>query len=391
MQHLLKRTWAEIDLDALEFNYKSLKAAMPEGCGFVGVVKADSYGHGSVMVSKVLEQLGARYLAVSNIEEAIQLRNADIKLPILILGFTPAEFADELADYGITQAVNDVDYAKELNSRLEGKGKKLTVHIKADTGMSRMGFTTYGEFDHSVEGVVEVSKLPNLDIEGIFTHFAVSDDTDQREYTELQYGRFMNLIDRCAEKGITFRLRHCANSGCTINYPEKALDMFRPGLATYGLYPADKFERDIELRPLMSLRSSIAQIKEFEADVTLSYGRTYTTPSKRRIAVIPIGYADGYPRRFSNSREFLVCGKRAPQVGRVCMDMCMLDITDVPEAKVGDVVTIFGRDGDEFIPMDDLANQAQTITYEIACDISKRVPRLYLKGGEVVDVLQYIV
>lgn len=391
MQHLLKRTWAEINLDALEFNYKSLKAAMPEGCGFVGVVKADSYGHGSVMVSKVLEQLGARYLAVSNIEEAIQLRNADIKLPILILGFTPPEFADELADYGITQAVNDVDYAKELNSRLEDKGKKLTVHIKADTGMSRMGFTTYGEFDHSVEGVVEVSKLPNLDIEGIFTHFAVSDDTDQIEYTELQYGRFIGLIDRCAEKGITFRLRHCANSGCTINYPEKALDMFRPGLATYGLYPADKFERHVELRPLMSLRSSIAQIKEFEADVTLSYGRTYTTSSKRRIAVIPIGYADGYLRRFSNSREFLVCGKRAPQVGRVCMDMCMLDVTDVPEAKVGDVVTIFGRDGDEFIPMDDLANQAQTITYEIACDISKRVPRIYLKGGKVVDVLQYIV
>ena len=391
MQHLLKRTWAEIDLDALEFNYKSLKAAMPEGCGFVGVVKADSYGHGSVMVSKVLEKLGARYLAVSNIEEAIQLRNADIKLPILILGFTPAEFADELADYSITQAVNDLDYAKELSSRLEDKGKKLTVHIKADTGMSRMGFTTYGEFDHSVEGVVEVSQLPNLNLEGIFTHFAVSDDTDQREYTELQYSRFMGLIDRCAEKGITFRLRHCANSGCTINYPEKALDMFRPGLATYGLYPANKFERDVELRPLMSLRSSIAQIKEFEADVTLSYGRTYTTPSQRRIAVIPIGYADGYPRRFSNSREFLVCGKRAPQVGRVCMDMCMLDVTDVPEAKVGDVVTIFGRDGDEFIPMDDLANQAQTITYEIACDISKRVPRIYLKGGEVVDVLQYIV
>ncbi len=391
MQHLLKRTWAEIDLDALEFNYRSLKAAMPEDCGFVGVVKADSYGHGSVMVSKVLQELGAKYLAVSNIEEAIQLRNADIKLPILILGFTPAEFADELADHNITQAVNDVDYAKELDSRLAKSGKKLTVHIKADTGMSRMGFTTYGEFDHSVEGVVEVSKLPNLDIEGIFTHFAVSDDTEQREYTELQYGRFMGLIEKLAEKGITFRLRHCANSGCTINYPEKALDMFRPGLATYGLYPADKFERDVELRPLMSLRSSIAQIKEFEADVTLSYGRTYTTPSKRRIAVIPIGYADGYPRRFSNSREFLVCGKRAPQVGRVCMDMCMLDVTDVPEAKVGDVVTIFGRDGDEFIPMDDLANQAGTITYEIACDISKRVPRIYLKGGEVVDVLQYIV
>lgn len=391
MQHLLKRTWAEIDLDALEFNYKSLKAAMPEGCGFVGVVKADSYGHGSVMVSRVLEELGAKYLAVSNLEEAIQLRNADIKLPILILGFTPAEFAEELSDYGITQAVNDVDYAKELNSRLEAAGKKLTVHIKADTGMSRMGFTTYGEFDHAVEGVVEVSKLPCLDIEGIFTHFAVSDDTDQREYTELQYGRFMGLIEKLAEKGVTFRLRHCANSGCTINYPEKALDMFRPGLATYGLYPADKFERDVELHPLMSLRSSIAQIKEFEADVTLSYGRTYTTPSKRRIAVIPIGYADGYPRRFSNSREFLVCGKRAPQVGRVCMDMCMLDITDVPEAKVGDVVTIFGRDGDEFIPMDDLANQAQTITYEIACDISKRVPRIYYRGGEVVDVLQYIV
>lgn len=391
MQHLLKRTWADIDLDALEHNYHALKALMPEGCGFVGVVKADSYGHGSVMVSKVLEELGARYLAVSNIEEGIQLRNAGIKLPILILGFTPAEFAIELADYGITQAVNDVDYARELSRRLVDAGKELTIHIKADTGMSRMGFTTYGEYDRSVEGIEEVSQLPALKIEGIFTHFAVSDDIHQKDYTNLQFGRFMGLIEKLEKKGITFELRHCANTGATINYPEMHLDMCRPGLATYGLYPADEFEHQVELEPLMSLRSTISQIKEFEPQVTVSYGRTYTTPGKRRLAVVPIGYADGLPRRFSNKRDFLVCGKRAPQVGRICMDMCMIDITDIPEAKVGDVVTIFGKDGDQFIPMDDLASMAETITYEISCDISKRVPRIFHRHGEVVGVQQYIV
>ena len=387
---MLKRTWAEIDLDALRHNYETLTRNLPEGCRFLGVVKADAYGHGAVPVARELQALGAGYLAVSNYEEALQLRRADVSLPILILGYTPVEFAVDEAALHITQEVHSLEYGKALSQALEGSGQTLTVHMKIDTGMSRLGFIAYDR-PETVPELVELWNLKNLNVEGAFMHFAVADTASELEYTRMQHQRFMEVLDALKEQGIEPNIIHCANSAATIAFPEYAHDMVRPGIATYGLAPSDEMQGMADLQPLMSLKTTVAAIRPFEAGITVSYGRTYKTPVPRTIAVCPIGYADGLQRRLSGKLHFLLHGKQVPVVGRICMDMCMVDITDVPEAKVGDTVTVVGTDGGETVTWDDWAAQLGTISYELVCDINKRVPRLYLKNGEVVDKLQYIV
>ena len=387
---MLKRTWAEIDLDALRHNYEVLTRNLPEGCRFLGVVKADAYGHGAVPIARELQALGAGYLAVSNYEEALQLRRNEITLPILILGYTPAEFAADEAALHITQEVHSLEYGKALSQALEGSGQTLTVHMKIDTGMSRLGFFAYDR-PETVPELVELWRLKNLNVEGAFMHFAVADTASELDYTRMQHQRFMDVLDALKEQGIQPEIVHCANSAATIAYPEYAHNMVRPGIATYGLAPSDEMQGMADLKPLMSLKTTIAAIRPFEAGITVSYGRTYKTPEPRTIAVCPIGYADGLQRRLSGNLHFLLHGKQVPVVGRICMDMCMVDITDVPEAKVGDTVTVVGTDGGETIMWDDWAAQLGTISYELVCDINKRVPRLYLKNGEVVDKLQYIV
>lgn len=387
---MLKRTWAEIDLDALRHNYETLTRNLPEGCRFLGVVKADAYGHGAVPVARELQALGAGYLAVSNYEEALQLRRADVSLPILILGYTPVEFAVDEAALHITQEVHSLEYGKALSQALEGSEQTLSVHMKIDTGMSRLGFFAYDR-PETVPELVELWNLPNLNVEGAFMHFAVADTASELEYTRMQHQRFMNVLDALKEQGIEPNIIHCANSAATIAFPEYAHDMVRPGIATYGLAPSDEMQGMADLQPLMSLKTTVAAIRPFEAGITVSYGRTYKTPVPCTIAVCPIGYADGLQRRLSGKLHFLLHGKQVPVVGRICMDMCMVDITDVPEAKVGDTVTVVGTDGGETVTWDDWAAQLGTISYELVCDINKRVPRLYLKNGEVVDKLQYIV
>ena len=387
---MLKRTWAEIDLDALRHNYETLTRNLPEGCRFLGVVKADAYGHGAVPVARELQALGAGYLAVSNYEEALQLRRADVSLPILILGYTPVEFAVDEAALHITQEVHSLEYGKALSQALEGSEQTLSVHMKIDTGMSRLGFFAYDR-PETVPELVELCGLKNLNVEGAFMHFAVADTASELEYTRMQHQRFMDVLDALKEQGIEAKIVHCANSAATIAFPEYAHDMVRPGIATYGLAPSHEMQGMADLQPLMSLKTTVAAIRPFEAGITVSYGRTYKTPVPRTIAVCPIGYADGLQRRLSGKLHFLLHGKQVPVVGRICMDMCMVDITDVPEAKVGDTVTVVGTDGGETITWDDWAAQLGTISYELVCDINKRVPRLYLKNGEVVDKLQYIV
>ena len=387
---MLKRTWAEIDLDALRHNYEVLTRNLPEGCRFLGVVKADAYGHGAVPIARELQALGAGYLAVSNYEEALQLRRNEITLPILILGYTPVEFAADEAALHITQEVHSLEYGKALSQALEGSGQTLTVHMKIDTGMSRLGFFAYDR-PETVPELVELWNLKNLNVEGAFMHFAVADTASELDYTRMQHQRFMDVLDALKEQGIALKIVHCANSAATIAYPEYAHDMVRPGIATYGLAPSDEMQGMADLKPLMSLKTTIAAIRPFEAGITVSYGRTYKTPEHRTIAVCPIGYADGLQRRLSGNLHFLLHGKQVPVVGRICMDMCMVDITDVPEVQVGDTVTVVGTDGGETITWDDWAAQLGTISYELVCDINKRVPRLYLKNGEVVDKLQYIV
>lgn len=386
---ILKRTWAEIDLDALSHNFHTLTGNLPQNCRFLGVVKADGYGHGAVPVSKKLEQLGAGYLAVSNLEEAKQLRKGGVKLPILILGYTPPELAGEEAGLHITQEVHSLEYGQAL-SRALSPGETLKVHLKIDTGMSRLGFFAY-HHPETLNQLEQVWGLKGIQVEGIFMHFAVSDTPSEDDYTQLQHERFMNVVEELERRGKRPEIVHCANSGATIAYPRFHHDMIRPGIATYGLDPSGDLKGMADLKPLMSLKTTIAAIRDFEGGITVSYGRTYETPGSRRIAVCPIGYADGLPRRLSGDVSFLLHGRRIPVVGRICMDMCMVDITDVPEAQVGDTVTVIGREGTLENTWDDWADKLGTISYELVCGINKRVPRLYFENGKLVDTLQYIV
>ena len=373
---ILRRTWAEIDLDALEHNYNVARQKIGPGVKYLGVVKADAYGHGAVQVARKLEQLGADYLAVSSLDEGRELRHGGITMPILILGHTPPEMVSQLIEYNITQAVSAKAKAEAYSAEAVKCGGTLRVHIKVDTGMSRLGFLVRGEhFETGVEAIAESCALPGLDPEGIFTHFAVSDmdGADYEAYTREQFGVFTHVLDALAAKGRTFRIRHCANSGAVINYPEMHLDMVRPGLLLYGVFPA-KETAGLDLRPAMSLYSRVSDVTHHHKGDTISYGRTFTCPRDMRLAVLPVGYADGLLRSLSGKGDVLLHGQRAPQVGRICMDMCMVDVTDIPEVQPGDVATIFGRD----LSVAEQADKAGTIPYELLCAMSQRVQRVYI-------------
>ncbi len=389
----LKRTWAEISLDNLEHNYRALRARTPQGCKFLGVIKADAYGHGAVPVSGTLSELGCEYLAVSNLEEAVQLRRGGIRTPILILGYTPPEYADTMVFMDLTQEIHSIDYARALEERLRGTNYILNVHLKLDTGMGRIGFLAYG--DHSeLPQLAAFSQLTHLRVEGVFTHFSVADSRreDDERYTALQYARFCDALAALDSYGIRPTLRHCANSAVTILHPEFSLDMVRGGIALYGCAPDVDCEGLLDLRPVMTLRTTIAQIRDVAAGTPISYGRTFTAPRDLRMAVLPIGYADGLSRGLSGKVSFRLRGQDVPVIGRICMDMCMVDITSVSDAKTGDELTLFGYDEDGVrVPVERLAQASGTISYEILCTLSKRIARLYYSGGRQSEILQYIV
>ncbi|MDO4749466.1 MAG: alanine racemase [Eubacteriales bacterium] len=370
MLDIQKRTWAEIDLGAIENNYKVIRREFPAECRFLGVVKADAYGHGAVPVAKRLEALGAEYFGVACIDEAAQLRAAGITKPILILGPTPAVYADMLADLDVTQAVDSEEQGLKLSQALSA-GKTLRIHLKLDTGMGRVGFRAAEE--ERLMAAVRIMALPNLEAEGVFTHFAVSDEPDGVEYTHEQYDRFAAAIKLLEEaSGRQLAIRHCANSGAVVNYREYGLDMVRPGLLTYGYYNGDR--KGLDLKPAMALRSRVAAVTKHRAGDTISYGRTFTATRDCTLAVVPVGYADGLHRCLSNRMEMMVNGKRVPQVGRICMDMCMADVTELDNVQPGDVVTIFGPE----LSVDEQAALAGTISYEMVCSVSRRVPRVYI-------------
>lgn len=386
----LKRAWADISLDALSHNYTILRQHVSSDCRFLGVVKADAYGHGAVPVSRHLEEMGADFLAVSNLEEAVQIRRAQVDLPILILGYTPAEYAVELAAMEIRQEVHSLEYARQLEQRLSGGFLHLKVHLKLDTGMARLGFSDDGFL---IDQLLEIMRMGHLEVEGAFTHFPAADSTapDDERFTRSQYARFSAIMNELESLGCRPEICHCCNSGAAIQYPEFAMDMIRPGVATYGLAPSPELAGVLDLQPMLSLRTTISQIRSFPAGVPVSYGRTYITPAPRTLAVLSIGYADGLNRALSNRVDFLLRGRPVPVVGRICMDMCMVDITDVPEAEVGDTATIIGRCCEREIRVDALADALGTIPYEILCGISKRIPRIYLDGKKQTEILQYIV
>ena len=370
-----RRTWAEIDLKNLEHNYCTLRAMLPAGCRYLGVVKADAYGHGAIPVALRLEKLGADYLAVACLDEAIELRHAGIRTPILILGHTDPAWAGELMGYHLTQTVFDAETAKALSQAAVQLGKTLTVHMKADTGMSRLGFLcNEEELDGTVETMAELYKLPGLNWEGIFTHFADADGNE--EYTMLQFTRFLDLLDRLKERGVEFPIRHCAASAAVLNYPCTYLDMVRPGIALYGHYPDPSCEGldGPGLLPVLSLKTRVASIKTVPAGTPVSYGCTHILNRESRLAALSIGYGDGLPRRCSDALEVSIGGQRAKIVGRICMDMCMADVTDLSPVHPGDTAVIYGPD----VPVEDAARLTGTIQYELLCDINRRVPRVYL-------------
>ena len=378
MESTLRRTWAEINLDALVHNYQTLCKHMGPNSGFVGVVKADSYGHGAVQVGRVLEELGAKYLAISNIDEARELRAGGVKLPILQLGLTPADQTPIIIANGFTQAIYSENQAQAFSAEAVKAGGTLKAHIKLDTGMSRLGFQCdEAHFDASLEAICRVAQLPGLELEGIFTHVCVSDETDpsHQEYTAMQYGRFTGMIKALEERGVNFKLRHCANSGATAGYPQFAHDLFRPGILTYGI--GDQAP-DLGLRPLMTLKTTIGCIKEYTPDTCISYGRTFKAEKPMRVGVLPIGYADGFHRALSSKWRVWTPYGMAPVVGRICMDMCMVDLTDLPEVKEGDEVEVYG----EHNSVTEAAHLAGTISYELTCAVSKRVPRIYYRDGK---------
>ena len=385
---LLKRTWADVSLDALAHNYRAIRGHIPAGCKFLGVMKADAYGHGAVPMSHALVELGAEYLAVSNLEEAVQLRRGGIRAPILILGYTPAMYAENMIYLDLTQEVHSLDYAQALNEALSGTNFILNVHLKLDTGMTRIGFTAYGD-EAAMQDLAAAARLPHLHVEGAFMHFSVADSRAEEDaaYTRLQYRRFQEALDFLAGAGIQPELRHCCNSGATLLYPEYALDMVRPGIMTYGLNPSADTAGILDLEPVLSLYTTVSQIRAFPAGVDVSYGRTYRTESPRRLAVLSIGYADGLLRSLSGRAAFLIRGRLAPVVGRICMDMCMVDVTDIPEAREGDTVAIISPQR----PCEILADQLGTISYELLCGINKRTPRIYLPGGQASELSQYSV
>lgn len=366
------RTWAEIDLNALAHNYRALRSNLEPGCRFVGVVKANAYGHGAVPVAKKLEELGAEYLAVACLDEAVELREAGIRAPILILGGTTGQFAGELLRYDITQTVFDLATAKEYSAAAQKADKLLKVHIKADTGMGRLGF--FGK--DRVEEIKAVCALPGLDWEGLFTHFADADGSE--EYTMAQFTDFLDLRDALAKEGVTFKINHCAASAAMLHYPCTHLDMVRPGIALYGHYP-DEESVGLDgpgLIPVMTLKTRVAAVRTLPAGSSISYGRTHVLSRESRLAVLPIGYADGLHRGLSNRMEVAFPSGRAPVVGRVCMDLCMADVTDLPEVKAGDVAEVFGKS----LPVEEKSDALNTISYECLTSISRRVPRVYGNG-----------
>lgn len=370
----MRPAWAEINLDNLAFNMRQIRANTNPASKIMAVVKADAYGHGIVQTSKVVLENGADRLGVAILDEAIALREQGITAPIIILGYVPVTDLSFVTAYDLTPTVFEFAHAEVLSKEALKSNKKVNIHIKIDTGMGRLGFLPE---EGSVDIIDKIVNLPGVFVEGIYTHLSYADAED-RGYTLGQLERFNWFLERLEQKNIFIPIKHAANSAGILNYPQSHFDMVRPGIVLYGLLPSDEMQNTPEFKPVMSLKAQVASVKHIPAGNSIGYGCSHKLDKDSVIAVLPLGYADGYTRHFSNTSQALVCGKRVPLVGRVCMDQIMVDITDVSGVAIGDEAVLLGKQGDEEITAEELANQAETINYEIVCMISHRVPRKYV-------------
>lgn len=405
---LLNRSWAEVDLDNVAHNVKLLRKQLRRDVEIMGVVKADAYGHGIKSTVPVLIANGVTRLAVSMLDEALELRENNVKIPILVLSYTDPRRAKEIAKGQITQTVYSMELAKALSNAGYELGTDVRIHIKVDTGMGRVGFVA--GFD-AIKCIEEISKMRNIIIEGIYTHFSTADEED-KAYTEMQFEKFMSICKELGRIGINIPIRHVCNSAATIRFPHMHLDMIRPGILLYGMSPS-KYCDAVEsgFKPAMSLKTNVILVKEVEQDQPISYGRTFTTERQSVIATIPIGYADGYSRTLSNKAKVLINGELLPIVGTICMDTCMVDVTEAEirqntekdEAKikqkndkkkfhtnVNDEVVLFGSQKGKQISVDEIASIMQTINYEVTCLIGKRIPRAYIQDGKIKEIQNYL-
>ncbi len=380
----------KVDLDALESNQKAIVERKNKDAMLMNVIKADAYGHGAITLAREMEKMGSDWFAVSSIEEGIELRKHGISLPILILGFTYEGSFEDLFKYQITPTVYEEETAKRLSEVAKALGETLNIHVKIDTGMSRLGFSVSQE---SVSAIRHIADLEGICIQGIFTHFSCADmEGDMAHaYTKKQIDGFTWMIAELKKCGVEIPIAHCSNSAAIMEHPEVHMNMVRAGIIQYGLYPSEEVEKKyLPLMPVMELKSHISYIKELEAGIGIGYGATYVTSHRTKVATIPVGYADGYPRSLSNKGCVLIRGQRVPIIGRVCMDQMMVDVSNLLGVSIGDEVTLFGKDGDEQISVEELSTLAGSFNYEFVCDISRRVPRVYYRHGQPVSMVNYL-
>lgn len=383
----VRPVWVEINLDNLAHNMKEVKKNIKEGVLITAVVKANAYGHGSVKSAETFLNNGADRLAVSTLSEAIELRKANIDVPILILGYTPKGQYPLVVEFNIIQTIYDYESAKVLSEAAVKLDKAGIIHLKVDSGMGRLGYLPK---DEAIDEIIKISNLPNIKIEGIYTHFATADEED-KTYTRLQYDRFSKFTEKLEKRGLSIPIKHVSNSAAIMDFPEYNLNMVRAGIMIYGLYPSNEVNKErVNLKPAMTLKSKISYIKNVPKGTGISYGQIFVTEMESKIATIPIGYADGFTRLLTSKAEAYLKGKRVPVVGKICMDQCMLDITDLEDVSIGDEVVLFGYGEEGYPHVDEVADKLKTINYEIICMVGRRVPRVYIKDGKIIDVEDYL-
>lgn len=382
------RVYAKIDLDAIAYNMEQMKLRIGEGAQIIAVVKMDGYGHGAAPIARMFEE--TEYIwgyATASLEEAVSLRNAGIRKPILVLGCIFPEQYEEMLENDISATIYMEEMARSLSEAAGRLGKTAQAHIKIDTGMGRLGFLPDEE---SVEAISQISTFPHLNLEGVYTHFAKADERD-KSYTNQQHEKFLWMKDALRAKGIDITYYHCDNSAGIIDFPDMKHNLVRAGISTYGMYPSEEVAKDaVQLRPSLELISHVTFVKEVEAGTAISYGGTFIADRKMTVATIPVGYGDGYARGLSNKADVLIHGKRARILGRVCMDQFMVDVTDIPNVKFMDQAVLVGSDGEEHIAVEELSDICGRFNYEFVCCLGRRIPRVYIKAGKIVEQVEYL-